>query len=107
MKTINLILITLLFSVYSAEAINGDNNSDNSKMVRSCINVPESIKQKHKTEKITICFVVNEKGDVIEVNPKTKDVLAKKDLESQFLKLNFKELPACTTNTIDVNFTIY
>lgn len=107
MKTINLILITSLFLFYSAKAINGENNSENSKMVRSCINVPESIKQKHKTEKITICFVVNEKGDVIEVNAKTKDALAKKDLESQFLKLNFKELPACTTNSIDINFTTY
>lgn len=72
--------------------------------------MPESMKQNAALypngQKVTVSFVVNEQGNVTEASAKTKDMNAKKDLEQQFMKLNFKDLKSGVQHEIDINFVI-
>jgi hypothetical protein len=105
MKTIALISAFFLLSLSN----NANNDSEKDmigKKISQALTMPESLKQKSQNEKVSIRFVVNESGNVSEVNALTKDLQAKRDLEAQFMKLTFKGLPACVTNSIDIHFVL-
>jgi hypothetical protein len=53
-------------------------------------------------EKIGVCFVVNDNGDVTEVNVKTNDQKTKRQIEKQFFDKSFKGLEACVINCVEV-----
>ena len=103
-------LITLALTLLSCAGFsnNGElNTTEISRKVKTALTTPESIRQKNRSETITIRFVVNETGKVTEVLANTKNKDTKANLEQQFMNLEFKELPACVQHSIDVNFVIY
>ncbi|MGZ3920433.1 MAG: hypothetical protein ACXVO9_07585 [Bacteroidia bacterium] len=81
--------------------------SDVNNKIKQAVTMPASLKQKHRSEKITVTFVVNESGKVIEVSAKTNDKEAKRDIENQFINLKFDGLKPCVMNTIDINFLLF
>lgn len=109
MKTFKslIVAITLLTCTVS-KANNGEEtiSKEVGNRVKQSVITPESIKQKKITQKITVCFLVNENGKVTEVNVCTKDLAAKRDLENQFMNLCFKELAPCVRHSIDINFLL-
>jgi hypothetical protein len=107
MNAIKILVLIFILSGASLSAGESNNVSELSKKVKRSLSVPESMKQKGGCEKVTIYFMVNEKGDVIEVNARTSDKLAKDDLEKQFIRMNFKGLAPCLLNSIDINFVTY
>jgi len=107
MKTISTFALTLLLALnLSAATSNGP-----AQKIKSALTVPESMKKQSSRhpggQKVLICFVVNEKGDVTEVSAKCEDAEARHDLESQFIRLNFKDLAPCVTHQIEINFVVY
>lgn len=107
MKATILSICLFLMSI-SVNANNGEETArDISHKIKESVNMPESLKQKHRSEKITVNFVVNESGKVTEASAKTKDAEARRDLEKQFLQMKFEGLKPCVVNTIDINFLLF
>jgi hypothetical protein len=107
MKTIILSLSLFLMSVSLKANTGEETTKEVSHKIKESVIMPESLKQKHRSEKVTVDFLVNETGQVIEVNAKTKDTATKRDLEKQFLQFKFEGLKPCVTNSIDINFLMY
>jgi hypothetical protein len=108
MKILKSILIVISLVTLNP-IVNAGNNTDLStkdlrEKVKQSISTPESIKERHRSQKITVYFTVNGNGQVIEANAKTQDKKAKEDLEKQFLRLTFEGLKPCVRNSIDINF---
>lgn len=111
MKTLAFLLAVSIALVSPVKAGNEhDGNSLKnafSKTIKSHISMPQALKEKTKHEKITVYFIVNECGEVVEVNAKTRNKQAKTDLENQFKQMNFKGLEAGKANSVDLNFIVY
>jgi hypothetical protein len=107
MKTFILSLALFLMSITLTANTGEETTKDISHKIKEMVTMPESLKQKHRSEKVTVDFTVNEGGQVIEVNAKTKDTATKRDLEKQFLQFKFEGLKPCVTNSIDINFLMY
>lgn len=109
MKTLKSLLIVAATLVFYTNTItaNTAGNGEMMKKIKSALNMPESMKAKHSSKKVTVHFAVNEKGDVNEVCAITNDKSAKKDIETQFMKLNFPGLLPCVKNSVDINFVVY
>ena len=105
MKTIILSLSLFLMSLSLSAYTGGEAEAGNK--IKQVVTMPESLKQKHRAKKITVNFIVNESGKVIEVNAKTNDIKAKRDLENQFINLKFEGLKPCVLNTVDINFLLF
>lgn len=105
MKTI-ILSMGLFFMTLSGNANTGSEAEAGNK-IKQVVTMPESLKQKHRSEKITVNFIVNESGKVIEVNAKTNDKDAKRDLENQFIHLKFEGLNPCVMNSVDINFLLF
>lgn len=105
MKTLktSLLLIALLIISSNVSGAN-DKPKSISQKIQSVLSTAKQLKTTSTTEKVTVCFVVNDDGNVTEVNAKTKNLDIKKHIETQFLNLNLCGLQPCVTNTIDVNF---
>lgn len=101
-------MIGLVAFSHSVIAGNGSEISTKelSEKIKHAITTPESIKEKRRSEKITVYFTVNEQGQVIGANAKTTDKKAKEDLEKQFLRLSFEGLKPCVENCIDISFLV-
>lgn len=109
MKTLKLLFTALtIFTAFSIHANNGEELvlKEVGNRVRQAVKMPESMKGKNGSHKVTVNFLVNEEGKVTEVQAQTKDKDAKRDLENQFLHLTFKELAPCVRHSIDVNFLL-
>jgi hypothetical protein len=109
MKTLKSLLAAIVvFTFVSARANTGEEITlkEVGNRVKHTVIMPESMKQKHGTHKITVRFLVNEEGKVTEVSAETKDKDAKRDLENQFMNLCFKELSPCVRHSIDINFLL-
>jgi hypothetical protein len=107
MKTIFTFALTLLLALnLSAIKSNGP-----AQKIKSALTIPECMKKQSSRypggQKVLICFVVNEKGDVTEVSAKCGDPEARHDLESQFILLNFKDLAPCVAHQVEINFVVY
>ena len=107
MKTISLFFA--LFLSVGMEA--GNAAGENSKQIKTSLVMPESMKKQasHHPEgqKVSVYFMVNENGQVIESDARTKDPEAKRDLDSQFMKLNFTGLAPCVRHEVEINFKLY
>ncbi|HOZ88019.1 MAG TPA: hypothetical protein PL029_09685 [Bacteroidia bacterium] len=104
-KSLLLALALITGPVLSSHAFNNDKGPDFSARIRSALSTPKCFKNKNTHLKVTVYFVVNQNGEVIEANAKTNNAEVKAHLEKQFLGLNLKGLTPCVTNTVDVNFT--
>jgi hypothetical protein len=107
MKTVSAFALTLLLALN----LNAGNSNGPAQRIKSSLTIPECMKEQASRhpdgQKVLICFVVNEKGDVTEVSAKCKDVEARRDLENQFIRLNFKDLAPCVLHEIEINFVVY
>lgn len=108
MKTVKspLLLIAFLISLSTAVAAK-DKPKTFSQKIQAVLSTSKQLKTTAATEKVTVYFVVNDDGNVTEVNAKTQNAEVKKHIESQFLSLNLCGLQSCVTNTIDVNFVVH
>ncbi|MES2681338.1 MAG: hypothetical protein V4635_15695 [Bacteroidota bacterium] len=104
-RSLLLALALITGPVLTSGAHNGDKGPNFSAKIRSVLSTPNCFKNKTAHEKVTVCFVVNQNGNIIEANAKTNNAEVKQHLEKQFLGLNLKGLTPCVTNTVDVNFT--
>jgi hypothetical protein len=108
MKTISASILALLLSI-NLNA--GNSNGNPADKIKPSLTIPESMKREASRhpdgQKVLICFVVNEKGDVIEVSDRCKDAEARRNLEAQFIRLNFKDLAPCIMHEIEINFVMY
>lgn len=101
----SLLIIAFIFAITNVSlAHNNDRPKTFTQKIQAALSTPKQLK--NTSEKVTVCFIVNADGDVIEANAKTKNTDVKKHLEKQFLGLNLCGLEPCVTNTIDVNFII-
>jgi intracellular sulfur oxidation DsrE/DsrF family protein len=104
MKTLTSPLLVLIFLL--ALSTNSQAHKDKPKSItqkiQAALSAPKHLK--NTSEKVTVEFVVNADGLVIEANAKTNNPDIKKHLENQFMGLNLCGLQPCVTNTIDVNF---
>lgn len=110
MKTILFSLVLILGFTLNSQANNGSDNAlyqSLSKKVQSVITTPYALKQTHQSQKITVRFAVDEKGEVIAAFAKTKNKDIKLDLEKQFLGLNLSGLQPFVYNSIDIKFVIH
>ncbi|MBL7936233.1 MAG: hypothetical protein JNM51_10555 [Bacteroidia bacterium] len=109
MKTLTSLICILVLITTSLRANGGSDEliKNLSQKVKNNLKVPESLTQKRQSQKITFYFLVNDYGDVIEVNAKTNNLEAKRDLEKQFKQLNFKGFTPNSLGIIDVNFIVY
>ncbi|MES2761650.1 MAG: hypothetical protein V4677_05565 [Bacteroidota bacterium] len=108
MNTIKSLILVL---VLITGTLNATTNTEDvlksaSLKIKESLKMPSELSQENRSQKITIYFSVNEDGDVIKVNAKTKNAEAKKDLEEQFRHLNFKGLNPAVYNSIDINFKV-
>jgi hypothetical protein len=106
-KSLLLALALITGPLLSSSAHSGDTDPNFSAKIRSVLSTPKCFKNKTVHEKVTVCFVVNQNGDVIEANAKTNNMEVKQHIEKEFLGLNLKGLGPCVTNSVDVNFTTY
>lgn len=110
MKTLTSLLFCLSFIVvtHQASALSLSDKGKNpfSKKIQSALSTPNCMKDKAAAEKITVCFVVNELGDVTEAFAKTENPELKAQLQKQFMSMNLKGMAPCVTHSIDVNFVI-
>jgi len=91
MKTLTSLIIALVLITSSLKA-NGSKDElikSLSQNVKANLKVPESLTQKHQSQKITFYFLVNDAGEVTEVTAKTKNLDLKKELEKQFKTAQF------------------
>lgn len=108
LKSLAILILVLTASVSVKAANNNDGASHvESEKIKNAINMPQSLKAKNGSSKITVYFSVNELGVVNEVCAVTDNKEAKKDIENQFMKLTFKGLPSCVRNSVDINFVVY
>jgi hypothetical protein len=110
MKNLKSLVFTLaiIFTISQASALTNDKGGNKfSQKIRSVLSTPKCLKNKSTTEKITVCFCVNENGDVTEVSAKTNNPEIKAHVEKQFMTLNLKGLQPCVTNTVNVAFVNY
>ncbi len=105
MKTFKspLLALILFFSFSTALAAN-DKPKTFSQKIQAVLSTAKQLAPASGNEKITVCFVVNDDGDVTEVNAKTSNKEIKRHIETHFIGLNLCGLQPCVTNTIDVNF---
>lgn len=108
MNTLKSLILVLVLMTGTLKATDGNANvlKSASLKIQESLKMPAELAQSYHPQKITIYFSVNENGDVIKVNVKTKNLEAKKNLEDQFRHLNFKGLQPSIFNSIDVNFKI-
>jgi len=109
MKTLKSLFIAIILLVsfqYKANTGGETVAKEVSNRVKQAVIMPESMKQKNGSHKVTVSFMVNEEGKVTEVNALTNDTDAKRDLEKQFMHLSFKELAPCVRHSIDINFLL-
>ncbi len=110
MKTLKTLLLVLALSGSCANgfsANNHDKGPDLRNKIRSVLSTPKCLKNNSTAEKVTVHFVVNAEGKVIEASAKTNNAEVKQHLEKQFLTMTLEGLTPCVTNTVDVNFTTY
>ncbi len=110
MKNFKSLLLFLAFILMSSQALTAGNDKGDNKIgrkIRAALSTPKCLKNKSQTQKVTVCFCVNENGDVVEVSAKTTNKEIKEHVEKQFLTLNLKGLSPCVTNTVDVAFVNY
>jgi hypothetical protein len=104
-KSLILVLV-LLSGILKSNNTTDDSLKSASLKIKESLKMPADLTHGNRSQKITIYFSVNENGDVVKVNVKTKNIEVKKDLENQFLQLNFKGLKPAVSNSIDVNFKV-
>lgn len=109
MKTKSLLLtLAAFFLLGQVSAISKDNGKNKfSKKIQAVLSTPKCLKGKANVEKITICFVVNENGDVTEAAAKTANPEVRAHLQKQFMTLNLEGMAPCVTHSVDVNFVNY
>jgi hypothetical protein len=105
-------LIVVLALVFSSQTFAGNNNDNGgnklfSKKIQKVLSAAKVKSNSGKSEKVTVNFVVNDNGDVIEACAQTSNKEIKQYVEKQFMTLNLKGLQPCVTNTVDVNFINY
>lgn len=98
----SLLVLSFIFAMANVSLAHNDKPKSFTQKIQAALSTPKQLK--NTSEKVTVCFIVNADGNVIEVNAKTKNTDVKKHLEKQFLGLNLCGLEPCVTNTIDVNF---
>ena len=96
------ILLVLFLSLSTAIFAAGDKPKTFTQKIQAALSAPKQLKS--QSEKVTVCIVVNDDGDVVEANAKTQNSDIKQHLEKQFLGLNLCGLQPCVTNSITVNF---
>jgi len=69
---------------------------------QSKINWRKPSKANPSEQRISICFVVDDNGNVTEVNVKTNNQKIKRQFERQFFSLRFKDLEPCVINCVEV-----
>jgi len=69
---------------------------------QSKINWRKPSKANSSEQRISICFVVDDHGNVTEVNVKTNNQKTKRQIEKQYFSLRFKDLEPCVINCVDV-----
>ena len=76
MKTLTSLICILVLITTSLRANGGSDEliKNLSQKVKNNLKVPESLTQKRQSQKITFYFLVNDYGDVIEVNAKTNNL---------------------------------
>lgn len=107
MKTLTSLLLLLSLTLFTNQAFSSNTDkgkSPFSKKIQSALSTPKCLKNKAAAEKITVCFVVNDNGDVTEANAKTENAELKGQLQNQFMAMNLKGMAPCVTHSIDVNF---
>lgn len=98
----SLLLVALLVTHITFGS--NDKPKSMSEKIRSVLATTKQLSTTSKSEKVTVCFVVNDDGQVTEVHAKTTNAAIKKHIETQFMSLNLCGLQPCVTNTVDVNF---
>ncbi|MES2512745.1 MAG: hypothetical protein V4580_01320 [Bacteroidota bacterium] len=108
MNIFKLLILVLVLLTETLKANDGtaDILKSASLKVQESLKMPLELAQQKHSQKITIYFSVNDNGDVVKVNVKTKNPEVKKNLENQFRHLNFKGLKPTVSNSIDVNFKV-
>ena len=96
------ILLVLFLSLSGITIAAGDKPKTFTQKIQAALSAPKQLKS--HSEKVTVCFVVNGEGNVVEANAKTQNADIKRHLEKQFLGLNLCGLEPCVTNSITVNF---
>ena len=110
MKTLKSLLFCLSFIVLTnqASALSLDKGKNPfSQKIRSALSTPKCLENKATTEKITVSFVVNDKGDVTEAFAKTENPELKAQIQKQFMGMNLKGMAPCVTHSIDLSFVNY
>ncbi len=106
MKTVKMIIASLAFGLLSTSAIAGNTPTRSTHTIAKEVQhvLGANINVMGNTKKVSFSFTVNENGQVNAVASNVKEMGLRQNLESQFLKLNFKQLQTGITYSIDVNF---
>lgn len=110
MKTIIFSLLLVLGTSLTLKANSGSDEAlkqSLSKKLQSILTMPDALKHENQSQKITMKFAVDEKGNVIAVNAETKNTDVKLNLEKQFLGINLSGLQPYLYNYIDVKFIVH
>lgn len=107
MKTVKMIIASLAFSLLSTSTIAGNTPTRSANTIAKEVQnvLGANTNAMGNVKKVSFSFTVNENGQVNAVASNVKEIGLRQNLENQFLKLNFKQLQAGVTYSIDVNFS--
>jgi hypothetical protein len=117
MKTTIQLKLAILFTlgIFAIQTLNAstipvkNKNTENEKSIREYFKFPQvllkhTFQSKSESIKVEVLFTTNVNGKVNFVLAKTDNIELKKEIENQFLKLNFKDMKSEVVNSVTLSF---